>query len=201
MAWHKVLALGALGSALAVGCVVTTGDGDDDDGRGGTGGTTGTAGSGGGADTDAGTGGSAGEGGSAGTAGTSSGGTAGSVGSGGSGGGETFTCDPEDPSLSECDACVHEKCCTELLDCGDDEDCGGTEDEEGEIQCFFECMDDLYEENGIIDLENDTPACVAQCAKNALPTIATEDLVSCINHMPDEDIGDRHCSFECFGTL
>jgi hypothetical protein len=83
--WKYAIGLGLLGSALATGCVVKSGDGDiSDAGEAGSGGTTGGSGGKGGT-----TGGSSGKGGTGGTTGGSAGtggGTGGSAGKGGSGG-------------------------------------------------------------------------------------------------------------------
>jgi len=92
--WKLAIGLGFLGAALAAGCTVKEGDGDDDggaageSGSGGTGGTTGgSSGKGGTAGSSAGKGGSSGAAGKGGSAGSGTAGTGGSTGgSAGTGG-------------------------------------------------------------------------------------------------------------------
>jgi hypothetical protein len=86
--WKYAIGLGLLGSALATGCVVKSGDGDiSDAGEAGSGGTTGgSGGTTGGSSGKGGTGGGAGKGGSGGTTGGSAG-KGGAAGSGGTTGG------------------------------------------------------------------------------------------------------------------
>jgi hypothetical protein len=92
--WKYAFALGLVGTALTVGCVVKEGDGDGvggaagEAGSGGTGGSGGSSGKGGNAGKggSAGTGGSAGKGGNAGTGGSSAGTGGTSAGTGGASG-------------------------------------------------------------------------------------------------------------------
>jgi hypothetical protein len=132
MSWRKVLALGGLASAIAVGCTVTVGPGSDDAGFEETGGSKGTGGSSGDGDASTGgksTGGKASTGGSGGTStggkgGTSTGGKAGA----GTGGKDAMVTECMPDKTQECDYCVETKCCQEWLDCVNDADCLQTVD-------------------------------------------------------------------------
>jgi hypothetical protein len=120
--WKYAIGLGLLGSALATGCVVTTGGDPDvsdagESGEGGSGGTTGgssgmggTGGSSGkggtgGSSGKGGTGGSAGKGGAAGSSGATGGsaGKGGAAGSGGSAGTSGTGGMPDDDYIPQCD--------------------------------------------------------------------------------------------------
>lgn len=199
MAWHKYLVLGVLGSALAVGCTVTTGDGGGggDGGDGGDGGRS--------------TGGRTGSGGRTGTGGASTGGTedAGAGGSmtvdgGGGSGGEFIdaapaSCDPEGDD-GDCLTCVKMNCCTEWQECNDDVCAGdGTEADPGEANCIITCMNDALEMDSFID-ESTLNDCSDMCTKGSIIGLNTNDLIACIR-APADDAGiTQLCSFECFGS-
>jgi hypothetical protein len=171
----------------------------------GTGGRAAGAATGGSATGGASTGGGSATGGSA-TGGSATGGSGGAStggsstgGADGSGAGPAFVCDPEDPLLSECDACVQAFCCDELQACADDPLCGG---EDGEIYCLIECVDLAYSELGVIT-PDDVLACAAACAyaSNGIVAAPTDALVACIRAPvgPDESPPGQ-CSPECLNT-
>jgi hypothetical protein len=193
MAWHKILALGFLAGAVAVGCTVTSSDGDDDDAGGGgnTGGTTATGGS--TSDDGGSTGGSS-------SGGSSSGGASATGGSGGGGG--TFECNPDDET-SMCNACTQAKCCDELQECAADPDCyeevGDTI--EGELPCIIACTDDVYDMMGAVTQE-DVLECAGACATadNGIIATSTNDIIGCMNAREADAGGATQCGEDCLNT-
>jgi hypothetical protein len=192
MAWHKILALGFLASAVAVGCTVGSSDDEDEDAGGGgnTGGTTATGGT------------SNDDGGS--TGGTSSGGASSGGGSatGGSGGGSTFECNPDDET-SMCNACTQAKCCDELQECAADPDCyeevGDTI--EGELPCIIACTDDVYDMMGAVTQE-EVLECAGACATadNGIIATSTNDIIGCMKAREADAGGATQCGEDCLNT-
>jgi hypothetical protein len=174
-AWFALLAAGLLGGALSMGgCVV--GSGDDDDDTGGTGNTSG-GGSGGS------TGGSGGATGGTGNS-TSGGGTAG----GGTGGASVIDCDPTQPPANPgsctpqdtsdtCQVCISEKCCDEYAACAatdpDDSCAWGGPAGQGEITCIQECVYGAQDDGGVAD-----DATIAECAGSCTTPSCTQATVS-----------------------
>jgi hypothetical protein len=137
--WKYGILLGLVGVALASGCVVKSGDGDDDSGgEGGESGSAGSSSGGKGGSSTGGKGGSATGGSSGSTTGGSSGSaTGGSSGSATGGSSGTANTDPEcDPDMGEldntpfpnceptnmadpdpCEVCIEENCCAESQVC------------------------------------------------------------------------------------
>lgn len=151
-AWWKLLAVGISTAALAVGCVVSDGDGDEDGGTGGTGGSTG---------------GTAGTGGTGGGTGGTDAGTGGAT--GGTGGTVAVTCDADDPTNS-CQVCVEQKCCTEFEACYAGNDACGNPAGNGQIDCLIDCLE-----------TGDITSCSGTCG-GANITDATNDLYACLDN-------------------
>jgi hypothetical protein len=196
--------------ALASGCVVKSGDGDDDSG--GEGGESGSAGSSSGGKGGSSTG---GKGGSAtgGSSGSTTGGSSGSAtgGSGNIGGDEVVPeCDPDTGELDNtlypdceptdaddpCELCIEANCCAESQVCyGYDPGnvCGwGGPDNDGEFTCYVACAQAYVEENGVYD-SGAVDECTGMCATEECGLIgnATQDLVVCV---------EADCESECFGS-
>jgi hypothetical protein len=195
MSWRKVLALGGVASAIAVGCTVNVHEGNPDGGFfDDTGGSTGK---------DAGTGGTKATGGSGGkaTGGASTGGKGGASTGGKAGAGtggakmdaspDATVCTP-DPTLA-CDNCIETKCCQEWLDCVNDTDCfqkvGG---QEPEYSCIFNC---IVNDGGAFPTIEE---CAGMCKHDAVGiSAATNGLVSCLVDTGDSG-NTMNCTTECF---
>ena len=198
MSWRKVLALGGVASAIAIGCTVTVTDGTLDGSTEETGGKSGK---------DAGTGGAKATGGSAGkaTGGSSTGGKGGSSGAstGGKGGASgagmkdadvVTECMP-DKDLP-CDYCVETKCCQEWLDCVNDVDCFQEVDNKPpEYSCIRDC---LVNDGGSFP---DVDECAGLCKHDAVGvSSATSLLIGCMRDTGSGDASNtQNCTNECFG--
>lgn len=210
-AWLKLLGAGFVGALAASGCVITTGDGNDDGEGGGTstgGKATGGTGTGGKATGGAGTGGTSSGGkstGGASTGGTATGGTPAT-------GGTTNAvfCDPDsgDPLSTPSTSCEFEamdlngplgacltclsaanNCCAELKNCyGDDPNnqCGfgGPTPGETEYLCYQDCIVTRGRAaGGAYDPDTDPGECADLCATPACSTIGnfTNELIGCMH--------------------
>jgi hypothetical protein len=191
MAWRKLLAVGLVGSAVAVGCTVNTtnnNNGGLDDG-----GATGGSSSGGGGSSNGGKGGSdtGGKGGTAnGGGGTANGGTA----NGGSdaGGGDVCKVDSSD---GECSTCIKTTCCDTYKACGSDASCGQSTTDDGEFLKFRACILGQFRDAGTVNVDD----CAGQAASDGIAlAFATRDLIACIRGT--SDAGPQPCSEKCFQT-
>lgn len=194
MSWRKVLTLGGVASAIAIGCTVSVGDGSPD---GSTGGKPGTGGSstGGASAGDASTG-TGGKGGAS-TGGTSTGGKGGASTGGkagaGTGGAPATVCMPD--KAQACDYCIETKCCEEWLDCVNDADCLQKVDGmPEEYYCIQDCI--LNDGGAFPSLEE----CAGICKHDPVGvSAATSGLLGC---MRDTNTGDasttQNCTEECF---
>ena len=184
MAWRKLLALGFVAGVVAVGCTVTSDDGDGDDS-----GLTDDGGDGSGGDEGAG-----------GAGGKATGGSGGKAAAGGAGtGGAAEECNPAGET-DACQKCVETKCCQEYLDCNTDE-CAGTSTSDGELVCFQDCMGAALADAGSAD-DQTYQDCLGNCAEGAVITTETEDLVTCMvkGVSAGTDGGNDGCSVECYGV-
>lgn len=172
-AWTRTMALGLL--VWPLGCVLSVDD-DGDDGFAGDGGSFSASGSGG----------SSGSGGAstAGTGGTSTGGT------GGSAPVLSQTCDQEEgDELDECVQCLKQNCCTEWLECDDDN-----------------CINELFDVSECVQAyefasQDELGMCISDnsAADDGFAQPNTQALFDCALTTVDDDT-ETLCSSECFGS-
>ncbi len=167
------IALLAAGVLVACGGKVTTGTSATGGSAGsgaiaGTGGTGAVAGDGGFGGTGA-VAGSAGTGGTGAVAGDGGfGGTGAVAGTGGTGGAPT--CNPADPSNTQCDACVQATCCPQWAACLADPSCGN------ESVCILNCVQATPGDPVVAEQK-----CAGQCSVLATIADTTNSLFACIN--------------------
>lgn len=185
MSWRKVIALGSVASAIAIGCTVTVNEGTPEGGPDEeTGGSSGKDGGAGGSKATGGSGGKA----TGGTGGSSTGGKGGTAdsGTGGKDSGKATVCMPD--KGAPCDYCIETKCCEEWLDCVNGADC------QDEFSCIQRCM--------INDGGNfpDIMECAGSCKMDPVGiTSETNALIACMRDTPSDGSTTQNCTNECFG--
>jgi hypothetical protein len=186
MSWRKVIALGGVASAIAIGCTVSVNEGSPEGGPDEeTGGSSGKDGGAGGSKATGGSGGKA----TGGTGGSSTGGKGGSTvdsGTGGKDSGKATVCMPD--KGAPCDYCIETKCCEEWLDCVNGVDC------QDEFTCIQRCM--------INDGGNfpDIMECAGACKMDPVGiTSETNSLIACMRDTPSDGSTAQNCTNQCFG--
>ena len=167
-AWKNVLALSLLGSFMAIGCVVSSGDDDDPDTNGNNNGSV---------DEDAGTTGST-------NGSTSDGGNTGMTKMDASMGDvcEVAACDGTEEECS-CYDCYSTACKAEFCDCYANPDCLDVDangNPIGEFPVLLDCLAGVLEDEGFVD-ETSLGDCATQAAADSVAlNDQTEALVSCM---------------------
>jgi hypothetical protein len=193
MSWRKIIALGGVASAIAIGCTVSVNEGTPEGGPDEeTGGSSGKDGGAGGSKATGGSGGKA----TGGTGGSSTGGKGGTS-TGGSGGKPMMdaatVCMPD--KTQACDYCVETKCCEEWLGCVNDVDCYQEVDgQEAEYLCIRNCL--LNDGGNFPTIEE----CAGMCKHDAVGISSeTNALIGCMMATGTGDAGNaQNCTNECF---